>query len=105
MATVQLAGCSSNWSVYHVPNSYGAMPTAAPVCNGTMIFFEVDAGVLTAQTAVKHELSLPPLQMTLEEGAMVAAAIVGVWTVGLAFRLLIRALDADKSTPAPDRES
>lgn len=54
---------------------------------------------------VVHELSLPPLQLTLEEGAMVAAAIVGVWTVGLAFRLLIRVLNADTSMPAPDLET
>lgn len=39
---------------------------------------------------VVHELSLPPLQLTLEEGAVISLAVIGVWVVGFAFRALIR---------------
>lgn len=42
---------------------------------------------------VVHELSLPPLQLTLEQGAQIALAIVGVWVVGWGCRQLIRLLN------------
>lgn len=41
---------------------------------------------------IQHEIMLPPLQLTTEEGGLIAAAIVGVWAVGWAIRLIIRAL-------------
>jgi hypothetical protein len=46
---------------------------------------------------VVHELSLPPLQLTVEEGGAIATAIVGVWVVGWIFGQLIRMVrQADK---------
>lgn len=44
---------------------------------------------------VVHELSLPPLQLTTEEGAQIAGAILAVWVVGFGARLLVRALNID----------
>ena len=45
---------------------------------------------------VVHELSLAPLQLTPEDGGLIAVAIVTVWAVGFAFRMLIRALNTDR---------
>ncbi|MNL60437.1 hypothetical protein D3C87_1842470 [compost metagenome] len=42
---------------------------------------------------VVHELSLPPLQLTLEEGAQIALAISAVWVVGWAVRMVLRTLN------------
>lgn len=41
---------------------------------------------------IQHEIMLPPFQMDASEGAAVAAAILGVWAIGWAIRLLIRSL-------------
>lgn len=43
---------------------------------------------------VVHELSLPPLQLTAEEGAQIALAIGAVWIVGWAIRMVIRVLQS-----------
>lgn len=41
---------------------------------------------------VVHELSLPPLQLSAEEGAQIALAIGAVWVVGWAIRMVLRTL-------------
>lgn len=41
---------------------------------------------------IVHELSLPPLQLTVEEGGQIALAIVGVWAVAFGVRVAIQAL-------------
>ncbi|MFT4248020.1 MAG: hypothetical protein QM581_08280 [Pseudomonas sp.] len=41
-----------------------------------------------------HEFSLPPFQLTKEEGAQIALAIGAVWVVAWAFRMLIRVLNS-----------
>ena len=41
---------------------------------------------------VVHELSLPPLQLDAADGASIASAILAIWAVGWAFRVLIRML-------------
>lgn len=46
---------------------------------------------------VVHELSLPPLQLELAEGAAIAGAVLAVWAVGWAIRMLIRALSTGDS--------
>ena len=53
---------------------------------------------------VVHELSLPPLQLTAEEGAAIAGAVLAIWAVGYAFRMAIRALniDGDSSTQSEE---
>jgi hypothetical protein len=39
-----------------------------------------------------HELSLPPLQLSADEGAVIAGAILAIWAVGWGFRALIQTL-------------
>ena len=41
---------------------------------------------------VVHELSLPPLQLTPAEGAVIAGAVLAVWAVGFGVRLVIQTL-------------
>lgn len=47
---------------------------------------------------VVHELSLPPLQLDAAEGAAIAGAILAVWAIGWAFRMLIQTLNIDGNT-------
>lgn len=47
---------------------------------------------------VVHELSLPPLQLSVDEGALIAGAVLAVWVVGWAIRMLIRALHSSDGT-------
>lgn len=55
-----------------------------------------DPTVIDCATActvtVVHELSLPPLQLTAEEGAAIASAILAIWAVGWGLRVLIQTL-------------
>lgn len=44
---------------------------------------------------VIHELSLPPLQLSTAEGALIASAILAIWAVGWGFRMLIQTLNTD----------
>ena len=41
---------------------------------------------------VVHELSLPPLQLSADEGAVIAGAILAIWAIGWGFRSLIQTL-------------
>lgn len=41
---------------------------------------------------VVHELSLPPLQLSADEGAAIAGAILAIWAVGWGFRAFIQTL-------------
>ncbi|MCZ8252247.1 MAG: hypothetical protein O9318_07240 [Hylemonella sp.] len=45
---------------------------------------------------VVHDLALPPLQLTPEEGGQVAASILFLWAAAWAFRMAIRALNVDR---------
>jgi len=54
---------------------------------------------------VVHELSLPPLQMTAEEGALIAGAVLAVWAVGYGFRALIRTLSIGSVSSTSESES
>jgi len=49
---------------------------------------------------VQHEIVFPVLSLTPQEGGVIAGAILAVWAVGFAIRLLIQLLrDSDgKST-------
>jgi hypothetical protein len=44
-----------------------------------------------------HSIDLPPFQLDEAGGALIAAAVVAVWAVGLAGRLVIRALNVDRN--------
>lgn len=46
----------------------------------------------TCTVTVVHELSLPPLQLSADEGAVIASAILAIWAVGWGFRALIQTL-------------
>lgn len=41
---------------------------------------------------VQHEITLPLLNLTPAEGALIASAVLAVWGVGWAFRVLIQTL-------------
>lgn len=41
---------------------------------------------------VVHELSLPPLQLSADEGAVIASAILAIWAIGWGFRAIIQTL-------------
>ena len=55
-----------------------------------------DPVVIECSTActvtVVHELSLPPLQLSADEGAVIASAILAIWAIGWGFRALIQTL-------------
>jgi hypothetical protein len=51
---------------------------------------------------IVHTIDLPPFQLDEAGGALVAAAIIGVWALGWAFRMLIRALRVDDLSPGSD---
>lgn len=55
---------------------------------------------------VVHELSLPPFQLSLAEGAQITAAVLLVWVVGFGFRVLLRALhvDENRATDGSERD-
>lgn len=40
-------------------------------------------------------LTNPVLDLTAADGAIIAGAVIAVWAVGWAFRMLIRALNSD----------
>lgn len=48
--------------------------------------------VSACTVTVVHELSLPPLQLSADEGAAIAGAILAIWAVGWGFRALIQTL-------------
>ena len=59
---------------------------------------QINCGSACTVTLV-HELSLPPFQLSPAEGAQIAGAILAVWVVGWAGRMVVRALNVDgKST-------
>ena len=59
----------------------------------------------TCTVTVVHELSLPPLQLDTADGAAIAGAVLAVWAVGWAFRMLIRALHIDGNSTNPTEEN
>ena len=68
-----------------------------------------DPTVIECATActvtVLHELSLPPLQLDTADGAAIAGAVLAVWVVGWAFRMLIRALHIDGTSSTFSEEN
>lgn len=48
--------------------------------------------VSACTVTVVHELSLPPLQLSADEGAVIAGAILAIWAIGWGFRALIQTL-------------
>ena len=68
-----------------------------------------DPTVIDCATActvtVVHELSLPPLQLDTADGAAIAGAVLAVWAVGWAFRMLIRALNIDGNSSTSTEEN
>ena len=59
----------------------------------------------TCMVTVVHELSLPPLQLDTAEGAAIAGAVLAVWAVGWAFRMLVRALHIDGTSSTSNEEN
>ena len=46
------------------------------------------------EITVKHEISIPALDLTTTEAAQIGLSIILVWAVGWAFRTLIRFLQS-----------
>jgi len=51
---------------------------------------------------IVHEISLPVLNLTPEEGALIGSAVLLVWAVGWAFRAAIQALSIDGNSTKED---
>lgn len=52
---------------------------------------------------VQHEITLPVLNLSPAEGAQIASAILAVWAVAWAFRMLIKAVQtSDGNQPNED---
>jgi len=49
-----------------------------------------------------HEINLPVLNLTPEEGALIGSAVLLVWAVGWAFRAVIQALRIDGNSTKED---
>lgn len=56
------------------------------------------AGACTV--TVVHELSLPPLQLSLEDGGAIAGAVLAVWAVGWGVRVVIQTLRHTDENPS-----
>lgn len=58
-----------------------------------------DSQVIVCEQActltVQHELALPVLDLSTSDAALISGAVLLVWVVGWAFRVLIRALNVD----------
>lgn len=55
---------------------------------------QINCGSACTVTVV-HDLSIPPFQLSLAEGAQIASAILAVWAVAWGIRTLIRVLNSD----------
>ncbi len=44
----------------------------------------------TCTVTVVHVLSLPPFQLSMEEGLSISVAVIGIWAIGWAFGLIKR---------------
>lgn len=44
---------------------------------------------------VVHEISVPPFNLSLEEGSLISGAVLLVWAAGWGIRQVIRALSVD----------
>ena len=59
----------------------------------------------TCTVMVQHEITLPVLNLSPAEGAAISSAILLVWVVGYAFRMLIRALHIDGGSTSTEENS
>lgn len=53
---------------------------------------------------VVHEISLPLLNLGLEEGAAISGAILLIWAIGFGFRALIQTLRNTDGNPTQESE-
>jgi hypothetical protein len=62
-----------------------------------------DPTVIECATActvtVVHELSLPPLQLMPEQGALISSAVLLVWAAGWGIRMLVQLIRSSDSEP------
>lgn len=54
---------------------------------------------------VVHELALPVLDLSTSDAAYISSAILLIWAVGYAFRMLIRALHIDGGSTSTEENS
>lgn len=53
---------------------------------------------------VEHVITTPVLSLSTADGALIAAAVVMVWTVGWAVRTVVQALHIDSTTKSPSED-
>lgn len=53
---------------------------------------------------VVHELALPVLDLSMADAAAISSAILLVWAVGYAFRMLVRVLSIDGGSTQGEKE-
>lgn len=51
---------------------------------------------------LQHEFNIPPLTLSTSEGAQIALAVIAVWVVGFAVRMVLRSLDIGFSSNEKD---
>ena len=51
----------------------------------------------TCTLVIVHELSLPPLQLSAEDGVQISLAILSVWAVGFGVRMVVKVLRSGDS--------
>lgn len=54
---------------------------------------------------VQHELALPVLDLSPGDAGLISGAILLVWVVGYAFRMLIRTLNIDGGSTSTEENS
>lgn len=53
---------------------------------------------------VQHEITTPLLNLSVEEGALIAGAILAVWAVAFGIRMLIQTLKSSDGTTVFERD-
>jgi len=76
----------------------GAVAALALVGAFTKCYAQTIECASACTVTVVHDLSLPPLQLDAEDGSLIAGAVLAVWAIGWAARMLIRALNVDSDS-------
>lgn len=76
----------------------GAMVALALVAGVKACYAQTIECATACTVTIVHDLSLPPLQLDAEDGSLIAGAVLAVWAIGWAARMLIRALSIDSTS-------
>lgn len=85
--------------VGYVGNTFHLVTVCDAVSSDVPVASSPPGNTISCNTActitVIHELSLSPFQLDEAGGALIASAVLAIWAVGYAFRMLIRTLNTD----------